>query len=352
MPVVGMQPESSGIHGNIQIQAAKTLWGTDNNFDQLYGRANLMWAFQEDSTFSSLIQVRAYPAGFGYEQLIGASYNPQDTTKFKVPVIAQKKSPETDLPVLQIYQAWIRYKFPDFDIKVGRLITHNTKSLHFGNYLDSPSGGTFTLSRHGIHNALEGYKVFGIFDTRAHLGVGDLLGNRGFLRVYETIKPSRNFSFGLGYRANIFDLVHYDYNDSNTKIIHRIAANIDYDLSQNLNLYMEAGWIHERDASSKDPLPSLISINYTLPSVFKKMLKNKFKILDVLDKIRVEGEFLYNRKDFEGSYSGIDKNFLWNIYGEKTWLKRMYFQGGIFAAPTRSHRHNVGIGARFTSKIN
>ena len=344
--------QNSGIHGNIQLQATKTIWGTDNNFDQLFGRVNLIWAFNEDTTFSSLIQVRAYPAGFGYEKLIGASYLPEDTVPAKVPVVARKDPPNNDLLTLQIYQAWIRYKFPDFDIRVGRVVSEDTKSLHFGNYLDCPPGGTFTLSRAGIHNAVEGYKVFGPFDTKVHLGLTDVLGNRGFLRVYETLRPTDNFGIGIGYRANIFDLVHYDFNDSNTNLIHRFALSIDQKINPDLSIYLESSLSHARVGENQDPVPVLVSLNYTLPSRLKSFLKEKFKIPDLLDVFRAEYEYLYNRKSFDGSYKGIDKDFLWNVYGEKTWLKRMHFQGGLFAAPTKKRAYNVGFGLRFTSEIN
>jgi hypothetical protein len=350
--------QKGGIHGNLQIHTIKTFWGSDNNFDQLFGRANLMWAFQEDTTFSSLIHVRGYPAGFGYEKLIGAAYLPQDTACVHetgedcIPVLAKGQSPAPDRPTIQIYQAWIRYKFTDFDLKVGRMITENTRSLHFGNYLDCEPGGTFTLARQGIHNALEGYKVYGVFDTRAHLGVGDLKGNRGYLRVYERMKPTENFALGLGYRVNVFDLVKYGINDTDANLTHKLALSLDCRIHTYLNLYMESAWSHRRFDDTKDPVPVLLSLGWTVPKQLKTWLKDEIKIPDVLDLLRIEGEYLYDRKSYANSYQGIDADFLWNVYGEKTWLKRMYFQGGVFAAPKAERTYNVGIGIRFTSKIN
>ncbi|MFC1585877.1 hypothetical protein ACFL5V_10050, partial [Fibrobacterota bacterium] len=345
--------EDPGIHGDIQIQSTKTIWGTDSIFDQLFGRANLQWAFEEDTTFSSLIHVRAYPAGFGNEKLIGASYFPEDTSRVAtVPAVARQEAPNSAIPTIQIYQAWIRYKFPDFDIRVGRMITANTRSLHFGNYLDCQPGGTFTLSREGIHNALEGYKVFGKFDTRAHIGVGDVVGNRGFLRVYETMSFTDRFKLGLGYRVNLFDMVHYDFNDDELRLTNKLALAIDYHMHPDWNLFMEAGWSHRKDDGNKDPIPAMVSLTYTLPEGLKSYLKSKFKILDVVDVMRAEAEYLYDRQSYQNSYQGIDMDLLWNLYAEKTWLKRMRFQGGIFAAPTEKRWYNVGAGVRFTSLIN
>ncbi|MBF0433145.1 MAG: hypothetical protein HQK83_17835 [Fibrobacteria bacterium] len=360
IPVVFANQTPPGIHGNIQIHAAKTLYGIDANLDQLYGRANLMWAFEEDSTFSSLIQVRAYPSGFSYERLVGASYiapNGAEGSSLdqKVPAIARRSPSNSDLPTIQIYQAWIAYKFPDFNLKLGRLITQNTKSLHFGNYLDCDPGGSFTFSREGIHNALEGYKVFGVTDTRAHIGVGDYMGNRGFLRVYETIRPSSAYSINLGYRINMFDLIHYYPHDSSVVMNHRLVLATDITPHKDLNMFLEAAWLYSEDSETDETIsliPVTLSINYTLPKALKSFLWKKMLIPDVLDAFKVECEYMYDRKASPGAYSNIDQDFMWNLYGEKTWFKRMLFQGGLFAAPTIKRAYNVGIGVRFTSKIN
>ncbi len=341
-----MLANSSGIHGNIQIQAAKTLEGK-GNVDQVYGRANLMWAYNEDSTFSSLVHVRAYPAGFGYEPLIGGSFiEDKEKWNFKTPAITSQQ-PANDLPTWHVYQAWIKYRFPDFDIRLGRLLTDNSHSLFFGNYLDITPGGTFTLGRHGIHNAVEFSKGFGIFNTRAHLGVGDYVGNRGFLRLFEEITPTEKISLGLGYKINVFDLIHHDINEDESMLTNSLVANFKLKAHPLIFLFGEVGWSHLKGNDDGDPIPVMAGFDIITSPILKKL-----NLPDVLDFFRVEMEYLYDRKIHSGFYKGVDQDFQWCVSGDQTWLKRMHFQGSLFGAPTADKKGNMGIGLRFTSEIN
>ncbi len=340
----------SSLHGNLQIQAAKSLEGV-GNVDQVYGRANLWWSYEEDSTFSSIVQVRAYPAGFGYEPLLGGSFREGDTTRYQfnsvTPAIPNQWANNPSNATIQVYQAWIRYRFPDFDIRAGRLMTSDTRSLHFGNYLDFAPGGHLTFSRDGIHNAVEFYKSFGIFHTKVHLGVADAVGDRGFIRFFETITPKEGVKVNLGYKSNVFNIIKYDFNDdANLQLTNIVDASMDYEINPFLNLFLESSWSHIK-GNERDPIPVLLAVDVQTSSVFKSVG------LPVLVKfMRFEAEYLQNRSKFAGPYAGVDQDILWNVYGEQTWLKRMRFQGGLFAAPTTTDAYNVGIGLRFTSDIN
>lgn len=60
--------------GDVQIQAQKTLWndGPKDNLSDLWGRVNL-GAKLADSNAQAMINIRAFPEGFGYEALNSAS---------------------------------------------------------------------------------------------------------------------------------------------------------------------------------------------------------------------------------------------------------------------------------------
>lgn len=339
--------DMSGIHGNIQIQSAKSVYGA-GNVDQVWGRSDLWWAFEEDSSFSSLIQVRAYPAAFGYEPLLGASFAGRgDYLPTGSPAIANQKAPSDQSSTIQIYQAWVRYRFPDFDVRVGRLITNEQRSQHFGNYLDYQPGGFFTLSREGVHNAFEFYKGMGMFLSQVHFGVGDALGNRGFVRFYERVTPVENLRLGFGYKVNIFDFLHYDINQDTLPLRNTIDLSADWQFSPVAAAYAEVSWSHEKGATGPDPLPILAGIDLKPAALIQS-----FGLPVVLQGLRFEVEYLQDRKASRTAYAGVDRDLLWNIYAEQSWRKRMRFQGGIFAAPTAGHPANVGLGLRFTSDIN
>ncbi len=344
-----MADEYPGIRGDIQIQTSKTLNGK-GNVDQLYGRANLKWAFAEkaekQTLFSSLVHVRVYPSGFGFEPLLGASFN-KSTTNATSPAISTQTPPNEAIPTLQIYQAWIQYRFSDFNLRVGRLVTNDTKSLHFGNYLDFAPGGQLTFSRDGLHNALEFYQPYQNFMTKILLGIGDSKGNRGFFRFHEKISINYRLSLNLGYRVNVFDLIHYDWNDSAAQLRNTLTFGGEMKFSKTIEGYLETSWSHLKGQDHSNPIPLLLGLDYKLSEN-----KSMAKIVALPDKIRLELEYISDRKIHYGPYNGIDQDVLWNVYFEKTWLKRMFFQISAFAAPSKEDVYNAGLGVRFTSKIN
>ncbi len=339
---------SSDLRGSIQIQSSKALMGGFGNVDQVFGRANMLWSFEEDSTFSSLIHARAYPAGFHHEPMQGAGWVTDSSLSWPIPVIVNQEPTSSGNPTWHIYEAWIRYKFTDFDIRIGRMITHETKSLHFGNYLDLPNGGSFTLGRIGVHNSLEFFKVYGMFHTRVHLGLGDTKGDRGYLRFHETITPLQNLKIGLGYKINIFDLVNFSPDEDEAQLKNIITAHVDYQLNPLIGVYGEGSWSHVKgDADERDPIPVTAGFSLSTQTILKEL-----EVPPVLDELRMEMEYLNDRHLKRGPYNGLEKDFLWNIYLSKVWLKRMHFEGGMFAAPNSRDLDDIGVGLRFTSSIN
>lgn len=337
----------SDIKGSLEIQTAKTVYGS-GNVDQVFGRVNLQWAFSEDSTFSSLVHLRGFPGGFGYEPMIGASYLPGEY-QFINPAIINLPSPDSVLPTIQIFQAWVKYRFTDFDIRVGRLLTENSESKHFGNYLDISPGGSFMSARVGVHNAVEFTSKYNNLTTQVHLALGDVVGNRGYLRVSESIQASPQLSFFLGVKSNIFDLIHYDVTEDDANLKTTLNASTGYTLNSLARIYLEGGWSIAKNDDNKDDhiFPALVSLRLYTSDFWKQL-----QLPVVFEKLVVESEYLYNREKLPTLYKGIDQDFLWNLHFEKTYYKRMFLEASLFAAPTPKYLWNTGLGLRFSSQIN
>jgi len=335
------------LQGNIQIQTSKTLEGK-NNVDQLFGRSNLYWSFIEDSSFSSLIHIRAYPSGFGFEPQLGAMFEgPQGP--FASPAIPNQAAPDTLSALIQIWQAWVRYRFPEFEIRIGRMVTTGKESKHFGNYLDLSPGGTYMAGRDGIHNALEFFNIYGPFTTQAHLGVGDVLGNRGYLRLSVQYQATPQLLLSAGEKSNIFDFIHYEINDEKNILMNTLSFGVGYQAHQALRMSLETASIYYRSEDLKYPLQFPVTTALTLDT---KSLFPNLPVHKALDLMRFELEYLYNRKDQKTSYQNIDADLLWNVHFEKRIFKRMFLEASIFAAPTHKHPSNTGAGIRFSSEIN
>ncbi|MDG5816352.1 hypothetical protein QA601_14750 [Chitinispirillales bacterium ANBcel5] len=228
------------IHGNIQIQARKELYdnGATDNLDQFWGRANLGVTVRGEA-LSGRINIRAFPAGFGFEVLTGATF---DTTG-QGSVTGEK----TGIPNFQIENAWIQHTRGNLSTRVGRFSHTTSQTLHFGNYLYQDPGGRF-MARIAYFNALELSAQTGPLLSSVIFAAGDRNLNTGSLRIFEKLTIAENLNIGVGYFANIFDLVH----NSDAEIINRFTLTGDYTLTNGLMPYLEVGIIENGGDNSWD----------------------------------------------------------------------------------------------------
>lgn len=311
------------LKGSIDIQAQKRLHDLDaeprNNLDQLYGRFNFGGAYASDD-FNAGINIRAYPAGFGYEVLTGAAF---DTTG-QGDVLESRQS----LPKFQVEKAWVEYKSNPLSLRLGRWWTSTTRTFHFGNYLAQNPGGNF-MARVAYHNAAEFSFTTGPLSSSIMLCAGDRNLNTGYLRVYEQITVAESFHAGIGYRSNVFDAIH----DDQAEIENRFALLADYAVMPKLMPYFEAGIL--QDLSGDDAqwqVPVLVGTS--LPAG------------PVADMLAAEVEYVNDRQ-----VQGEDKPVEFNLYMVKNLGAHAKIRAALFSDPAGTSPLDLKVGFRFSGSI-
>lgn len=228
------------LHGNVQIQAGKELYDNNksDNLDQLWGRANFGVSIQREN-ISGRINIRAFPGGFGYEVLTGATF---DTTGE-----GAIKTKTTGIPNFQIENAWIQNSRGPLSLKVGRFDNTLSKTLYFGNYLIQNSGGAF-MGKIAYYNALEFTAKYEKVTSSISFSAGDAKLNTGALRVYQKVSPLPNVNVGWGYFSNLFDKIY----SSDAEITNRFVATGEYIVFENLMPYFEVGVLQNHLEKSWD----------------------------------------------------------------------------------------------------
>jgi hypothetical protein len=253
---------SIDLHGSVQIQAQKELFDSEenNNLDQFYGRANFGATYIGED-ISGSINIQAFPAGFGYEVLTGATFE-QDT------VIEERSG----IPNFQIDDAWMMHSAGGVDVRVGRFSKTTSKTYHFGNYLNQDPGGRF-MGRVATFNAIEVHTKFDIVSSSVILAAGDKNLNTGSLRIYEEIGVSEDLTFGFGYYGNIFDLVR----DEDAVLENRFSVVGDYIILPRLIPYFEVGVLEDTETDEWN-VPLMIGCSFPINE-------------DILDILALEMEY-------------------------------------------------------------
>jgi hypothetical protein len=131
-----MPPPALDVVGNVQIQAQRALWdnGAKVNLDEFWGRANF-GAKYNSKNLSSVLNIRAFPEGWGFEPLTGLSVKDSLVAGYTKIQIAR----------FIIEQAWVKYSLKYLDIRLGRFFTTASKSFALGNLLDQNPGAAFEI---------------------------------------------------------------------------------------------------------------------------------------------------------------------------------------------------------------
>lgn len=316
--------------GSVQIQGQKALWdnstgnSSKNNLDEFWGRANFGAKYKSDK-FSSELNIRAYPEGWGYEPLTGLVMKDSTDT-------VNLSTSKTSIAKFQIEQAWVNYHFANmFDFKIGRFYTTTSKTLQFGSYIDLNAGGGF-ISKVAYHNAIDFSMHTGLWSSSIMLGAGDKFLNTGYLRILEQVTPVKPLTIGAGYRVNVFDLAY----DENAEMMHRISFLADFDFGavytklKDLKPYAEVGMIKKTE--DKYDIPFTAGI--TIPTA------------GILSTCALEMEYLKNRKVKEK-----DVPVQWNLYIDRKIGKIVKIQASIFTDALAPSVNDTRLALRFTSSI-
>jgi len=301
--------------GNIQMQGDKSWadgWGGDN-INDLWGRLNFGAEYKQND-FSSKFNIRVYPEAFGFEPVVGATYDTTNRGAVNVNTSPQSK--------VQVNHAWVKQQFPDFAIRVGRFETRQTPSFIFGDYIDLAPNPAFG-SRQAVHNATEITGQYGALTSSLLLGTNDRHLNRGFVRVYESWKSDQGLTLAAGVRSNLPDLVY----DQGAEWQNRLDASVHYSPDTKWGVFAEYGMIQVTNAL--DQFPLLMGLYF--PAAFWA------------DKISLEGEYMPDRV-----IGGEDRPFMMAVYGQKTVFTRATFDVGVYSDPKGNDFEDMGTIIRFT----
>ena len=322
-PPLVTTPPAFELVGNVQLQAQRALWEnvpngrTRNNLDDFWGRANIGGSFNSKE-FSALVNIRAYPEGWGYAPLTGL------TIKDTAGSITQA-SVNTPIAKFQIEQAWVKYASPLVDIRLGRYYTTQSKSFSAGNYLDQDPTMEF-LCKFATNNAIDVTFETGITSTNVLLGTTDSKLNSGYLRLCETIVPIKSMTMGLGYRVNVFDLVYNEH----AKIDHRIGFNANYTILPQFTPYIELGIYKKSATKNQSTGKTLENQKDTVSCPF--LLGTTIPTSGILNALHIETEYYSIRKVNNIKTGKTEKTPLTiGITADKKIGKRSLFQLGLIS---------------------
>jgi hypothetical protein len=328
------EPPQFEILGSIQIQAQKAFWDNvasgakKNNLDEFWGRANFGGQFKA-ADFTTMLNIRAFPEGWGYEPLTGLTVKDStDTIKLGVS--------KTSIARFLIEQAWVKYACGTLlEFRIGRYFTTTSKTLQVGNFLDQNSGPGFQ-SKLAYHNAIDVTIATGPLSSNILLGAGDKSLNTGYLRIYESVSLlEKKLLFAAGFRVNVFDRI---YNED-IALQPRFAILGEFEIIKSLKPYVEIGILDT--ARTKD------DADFVVPMVFGTTIPAG-KILNLLV---AEIEVQPGRTAIDKNKKVQDVPVHWNLYIDKKFGTRTRLQAGLFSDGSGASAGDVRFGLRYTGSL-
>lgn len=328
------EPPQFEVLGNVQIQAQKAFWDNAaanakrNNLDEFWGRANFGGQFKA-ADFTTALNIRAFPEGWGYEPLTGLSVKDStDTIKLGVS--------KTSIARFMIEQAWVKYAFGTLaELRIGRYSTTTSKTIHMGNLLDQNAGPGFQ-GRLAYHNAVDATILTGILSSNILLGAGDKSLNTGYLRIYESISLlEKKLQFAAGFRVNVFDRV---YNED-AALQPRIAILGEFEIIKNLKPYFEIGILDTARIKDESEFVTPMVFGTTIPAG------------SILNALVAEIEVQPGRTAIDKDKKIRDVPVHWNLYIDKKFGTRTRLQAGIFSDPAGASAGDVRFGLRYTGSL-
>lgn len=202
------------VDASFEVQAGKTLWTSEDdkggdNLEEWWGRANLGLETHSND-FNGRIHIYMYPG-----DLMDNQYHARHT--------ASKDTSESydykDL--FEIHEAWAEQHTKYLAFKVGRWEFTQKNGDYFGNYVDGYYNGfkSGTESENALQFTLTPTETMtmdvSLISTTPNLNTGDLR----LMFHFHDLSGIEFLNLDLGYRTNVFDLVHDD--DANVR--HTIA---------------------------------------------------------------------------------------------------------------------------------
>lgn len=290
---------------------------TDNNVDVLWGRVNFISNYT-DENFASALQIRVYPAGYGFDYISGATF---DTSHNAIVTNA------TNAAKLQVIQGWVQYTLSSLKIKIGRIPLKYSVGTHFGDYAQRGPNGSFCYPG-ALHNATVFIHDAAMVNSQVVLGVSDKNLNTAYFLMKETVKASDKVSVSAGYHSNFFDVAY----DEGATVIHALSFAADFTYMKGKKVYAELG-VRDIGIEGEDvKMPFTLGVH--IPTA------------GVLDLTTVEMEYCSVRadNDKEGLY--------WALYLGKNLGSHFHLRAALYNNSAGAEPGDLSAGMYFGSSFN
>ena len=297
------------INASFEIQAGKVLWTSEDdknsdNFEEWWGRANLGLETHSND-FNGRILVWMYPG-----DLMDNQYHARHTANGDTSDSYEYRD------LFEIHEAWAEQHTKYLAFKLGRWEFTQKNGDYFGNYVDGYYHGfkSGMNSENALQFTLTPTETMtmdvAFISTTPNLNTGDL---RLMFRFHD-LSGIEFLNLDLGYRTNVFDLIHDDDTDVRHTILEGALMGIDAE-----ETYRDAnGKKHTRSIDMVAPITG--GLLFT-PRDYRIIL---------------EAEYIHDRQDTE--YADKDKKHIKDVlaafYIEKPLSKRFTLSFGAHSYGT------------------
>lgn len=202
------------IDASFEIQAGKVLWTSEDdkngdNFEEWWGRANLGLETHSND-FNGRILLHMYPG-----DLMDNQYHARHTADGDTSDSYEYRD------MFEVHEAWAEQHTKYAALKVGRWEFTQKNGDYFGNYVDGYYNGfkSGTESENALQFTLTPTETMtmdvALISTTPNLNTGDLR----LMFHFHDLSGIEFLNLDLGYRTNVFDLVH----DDDVDVRHTIA---------------------------------------------------------------------------------------------------------------------------------
>lgn len=328
------------INASFEIQAGKVLWTSEDdkngdNFEEWWGRANLGLETHSND-FNGRILVWMYPG-----DLMDNQYHARHTANGDTADSYEYRD------LFEIHEAWAEQHTKYLAFKLGRWEFTQKNGDYFGNYVDGYYHGfkSGTNSENALQFTLTPTETMtmdvAFISTTPNLNTGDL---RLMFRFHD-LSGIEFLNLDLGYRTNVFDLIH----DDNTDVRHTISLQGKTPIVSGLAyLFLEGAFMGidaeetYRDASGKKHTRSVDMVAPITGGLL--FTPRDYRII-------LEAEYIHDRQDTE--YADKDKKHIKDVlaafYIEKPLSKRFTLS---FGAHSYGTSRDVEFNGNLVGRIN
>ena len=307
------------IDASFEIQASKVLWTSEDddngdNFEEWWGRANLGMETHSDD-FNGRILLYMYPG-----DLIDNQYHAHHTADGDTSDSYEYRD------LFEIHEAWAEQHTKYASIKLGRWEFTQKNGDYFGNYVDGYYNGfkSGASSENALQFTLTPTETMtmsvAFISTTPNLNTGDLR----LMFNFHDLSGIEFLNLDLGYRTNVFDLIH----DNDVDVRHTIALQGKTPIVDNIAYFFLEGALMGLDAEE----------TYT-----DRFGKKRTRTIDMVApitggllftpgdyRIILEAEYIHDRA--ETKYADTDKKHVKDVLGafyiEKPLTKRFTLSFG------------------------